>query len=206
MKRGFGWPALLGCGLCLGLLLTQSHASGQKRSGRGRTKTTATAIQEEKGTPAAVSAPPECAQLVRDFVAYISHEKPDIASDKQAQGRWLSAELRKALDHRQTAYNDYAKKNPDSPEGPPGNGDFVGSWDYPTSYGIAGSRLYNNRALVDVIFKWGPKTQYPGDSRLVSYVLIRDGSGWKIEDIYTYRGEFNETGSLMQTFNSNDYP
>ena len=158
------------------------------------------------GTAALSAAPPECTQIIRDFIAYVSREKPDIATDRQAQNRWLSDSLHKALEHRLTVYKEFDKKNPDSPETPPGNGDFVGSWDYPTSYSIANSRRYEQRTIVDVIFTWGPKTQYPGDKRLVSYVLVREGNGWKIEDLYTFHGEFVAAGSLNQTFFAETYP
>jgi hypothetical protein len=206
MKRSFGLLTVFSCSLVAGVLLIQMGASGQKRARGRQTKTSASAIREEKGVSAVAEAPPECSQLVRDFIAYISHEKPDIASDKQAQGRWLSDDLRKELEHRQDSYKTYAKKNPDSPEGPPGNGDFVGSWDYPTTYMLAGSRRYENRVIVDVMFKWGANTQYPGDTRLTSYVLVREGNAWKLDDIYTLRSKFAATTSLSQTFNSDEYP
>jgi len=67
-------------------------------------------------------------------------------------------------------------------------------------------RESDKRVIVDVIFTWGPKTEYPGDHRLVSYVLVREGSGWKIEDLYTFHGEFVAAGSLNQTFFSESYP
>jgi hypothetical protein len=118
----------------------------------------------------------------------------------------LSDSLRKALAHALAAYKDNSQKNPDSPDGPPGNGDFVGSWNYPTTYAIASSRRYDDKVVVDVIFKWGPKTEYPGDKRLVSYALVREGNGWKIDDLYTFRGEFVSAGSLSQTFLSETIP
>ena len=118
----------------------------------------------------------------------------------------MSEDLRKALAHRQKVYREYAERNPESPEGLPGNADFVGSWDYPSGYALAGSRRYGDRAVVDVLFKWGEKTQYPGDSRLVSYVFVREGGGWKLDDIYTFRGEFVQASSLSATFLKETYP
>jgi hypothetical protein len=200
MKRNIGLD--IGLALALVVLITSSQGvASQKRKPRP------SAISEEKAANTNVAeAPPEAVQLVRDVIAYVSHEKPDIANDKAAQTRWLSDTLRKALDHRLNVYKEFAKKNADSPEGPPGNSDFVGSWDYPTSFTISGSRRYDNRAIVDVVFKWGAKTQYPGDTRLASYVLAREGAGWKLDDIYTFRGEYVSTGSLSQTFSSESYP
>jgi hypothetical protein len=198
MKRQLCLLALV-ASLISGALLVQSAAQSRRRR--------PTAIQEEKTVASSVSeAPAECGQIVRAFIAYVSHEKPDIASDKQAQNRWLSDSLHKALVHRLEVYKEYDKKNPDSPDGPPGNGDFVGSWNYPTSFTVGAARRYDKRVVVDVIFTWGPKTEYPGDKRLVSYVLVLEGGGWKIEDLYTFHGEFVAASSLNQTFFSDTYP
>jgi hypothetical protein len=202
MKRRLCVLAII---LISALSVYETAADSQKKTSSGQHK--AGTISEEKAaTNATADAPPECAQVVRDFIAYISRPKPDIATDKQAQSRWLSDDLRKGLEHRLAAYNDYAKKNADSPEEPPSNADFVGSWDYPTTYSIVGVRRYDKRAIVDVTLKWGPKTQYPGDSRLASYVVVRERDAWKLDDVYTFRGEFVSTGSLSQTFASATYP
>jgi hypothetical protein len=202
MKRQLSLLTILVLALASGLMFFHGTVESQRKK-RGAVVT----IREETPGPAALSAaPPECTQIVRDFIGYVSREKPDIASDRQAQNRWLSDSLHKALEHRLTVYKEYDKKNPDSPDGPPGNGDFVGSWDYPTTYVIAASRRYEKRAIVDVIYTWGPKTEYPGDKRLVSYVLVREGNGWKIEDLYTFHGEYVAAGSLNQTFFSETYP
>jgi hypothetical protein len=202
MKTRICLLTIIGGGLVWGLFFFHSEAAGQRKK-RGSVGT----IWEQKLLGSTVSAaPPECSQIVREFIAYISHEKPDIASDKAAQARWLSDSLRKALEHRLSVWKEFDKKNPDSPDGPPGNGDFVGSWNYPTEFGIAASRRYDKRVIVDVIFTWGPKTEYPGDHRLVSYVLVREAGSWKIEDLYTFHGEFVAAGSLNQTFFSESYP
>jgi hypothetical protein len=198
MKRQLCLLAFIGCCLTSVLLFIGPVVEGQKRK--------PVTIREEKLSAVVADAPSECALIVREFIAYISREKPDIASDKQAQNRWLSDSLRKALVHRLGVYKEYDKKNPDSADGPPGNGDFVGSWDYPSSYAITAARRYDKRAIVDVIYTWGPKTQYAGDKRLVSYVLVREGNGWKIEDLYTFHGEFVSASSLNQTFFSESYP
>src|SRR5215472_16231207 len=200
MSRQLRLTAISTCILLLGPLLFQSVADSQKRKGSRAAKSSA--IVEVKPAANAVDAPPECAQLVRDFIAYTSRERPDITTDAQARSRWLSEGLRKALDHRLSAYKDYAKKNPDSPEGPPSNADFMGSWDFPTSYSIVAARRYDTRAIVDVNFVWGPKTEYAGDTRLTSYVLVREGNAWKLDDIYTFQGKFVSAGSLSQTFQS----
>lgn len=153
-----------------------------------------------------VAAPTQAIQQVRDLIKYLFHEKPDIASDTSAQTRWLSEPMRKALANRQKVYATYAKENPDSPEGPPSNSDFIGSWNYPTSFRLVGSRLAGQRAVVDVLFRWGKNTEYPGDTRLTYYVLVRENGSWKLEDIYTFEGKFVAAESLLETFRQSSYP
>ncbi len=151
-------------------------------------------------------APAEAVQRVREFIKYLFHQKPDIATDTNAQSRWLSEAMRKALANRQAVYAAYAKENPDSPEGPPSNADFIGSWDYPSNFRLVDSRLSGQRTVVDVQFAWGNNTNYPGDKRLTSYILIRETGSWKLEDIYTFEGKFVSADSLLETFRGKSYP
>lgn len=164
-------------------------------------------IREEPAIKrAANEAPAEAVKRVREIIKYLFHQKPDIATDKGAQNRWLSEPMRNALANRQTVYAAYAKENPDSPEGPPSNADFIGSWNYPTGFRLVGSRLAGQRAVVDVLFTWGKNTEYPGDTRLTCYVLVRENGSWKLEDIYTFEGKFVSAGSLLETFRGKSYP
>jgi hypothetical protein len=165
-----------------------------------------TIVEDKTGKPASDAVPEECLSVTRAFIAYISHEKPDITIDKQAQSRWLSADLNKGLANRMDVYRKFVKVNGDNPDGPPGNGDFVGTWDYPTTYSIAGSRRYSDRVMVDIVFTWGEKTEYAGDTRLVTYAFVQEGGAWKLDDIYTFRGKFVSATSLSATFSSNTYP
>jgi hypothetical protein len=164
-------------------------------------------IREEVApTSNATAAPAEAVQRAREIILYLFREKPDIASDANAQTRWLSEPMRKALANRQKVYANYAKENPDSPEGPPSNSDFIGSWNYPTSFRFVGSRLSGQRAVVDILFRWGKNTEYPGDTRLTYYVLVRENGSWKLEDIYTFEGKFVSAESLLETFRGKSYP
>jgi hypothetical protein len=162
--------------------------------------------EEVAATRSAAAAPAQAIQQVRDLIKYLFHEKPDIASDTSAQTRWLSEPMRKGLANRQAVYAKYAKENPDSPEGPPSNSDFIGSWNYPTGFRFVGSRLAGQRAVVDVLFTWGKNTEYPGDTRLTYYVLVREKGSWKLEDIYTFEGKFVAAESLLETFRQSSYP
>lgn len=152
----------------------------------------------------ATDAPADSLRQVRTIINYVMKTKPDLATDTPAQQRFLSKRLRNAFARRQTVYADFVKKN-ETPDPPPGNIDFVGSWDYPTSFRIVGSRVYDQRAIVDVLFTWGKNTNYEGDTRLTSYSLIREQGGWKLEDIYTFDGKFAEARSLLKEFLSKTY-
>lgn len=176
----------------------QSRTTGSSRRAEVR--------EEVAATRNGAVAPAEAIQRVRELIKYLFHEKPDIASDTSAQTRWLSEPMRKALANRQKVYAQYAKTNPDSPEGPPSNSDFIGSWNYPTSFRLVGSRLAGQRAVVDVLFTWGKDTEYPGDTRLTYYVLVREKGSWKLEDIYTFEGKFVAAESLLETFRQSSYP
>ena len=151
------------------------------------------AIGEVKQTSPAVAAPRECLANFREFFNYLQKNEPSIVSDVQAQKRFLTENLRKALvAHAATlahgpADHDY-----------PSNGTFIGSWDYPTTYSIVASRRYGKRAVIDVLYKWGPKTNYPGDERTTSFIFLLEDGAWKLDDIYTFRGEFVQAESLNQ--------
>ena len=148
-------------------------------------------IKEMVRPGASKAAPPDCIATFKQFFAYVQREKPSIVSDKTAQAKWLSKNLREALEQKINSFKD----QPDNPDFP-GNGTFVGSWDYPTTYAVVGSRRYDKRAVVDVWYEWGKGTNYSGDTRLTSFVFVQEDGGWKLDDIYTFRGEFAAAESL----------
>jgi len=76
MKRHLCLLTIIICGLASGLCF-----DGAVKSQRRRPKAPVT-IQEETVPVYVPSASPDCSRLVREFIAYISREKPDIASDK----------------------------------------------------------------------------------------------------------------------------
>ena len=152
-----------------------------------------TTIQEVKSKPIAVAAPRECLAAFREFFGYLQKPDTNIIRDEAAQKRWLTQELRKALAQKVATFASPAD-DPDFPS----NATFVGSWDYPTTYSIAATRRYGQRAVVDVLYKWGPKTNYPGDERTTSFVFLYEDGAWKLDDIYTFRGAFAQSESLSQ--------
>lgn len=149
-------------------------------------------VEVKHGAPTA-AAPRECLTAFRGFFQYLQKNEPGVVRDEQAQKRWLSQELRKALAQKLATFTS-PKDDPDYPS----NNTFIGSWDQPTSYAIVASRRYGKRAVVDVVYKWGPKTNYPGDERTTSFIFLLEDGAWKLDDIYTFRGEFVQAESLSQ--------
>jgi len=152
-----------------------------------------TAIVEVKHSAPATAAPRECLAAFRGFFQYLQKTEPGIVRDEQAQKRWLTQELRKVLAQKLATFTSPAD-NPDYPS----NNTFIGSWDQPSSYAIVASRRYGKRAVIDVLYKWGPKTNYPGDERTTSFIFLLEDGAWKLDDIYTFRGEFVQAESLNQ--------
>ena len=151
------------------------------------------AIAEVKGQTVAVAAPRQCLLSFREFFSYLQKNNSDIVKDERAQKLFLSENLRKAFQQKLASFTN-GSDDPDYP----GNGTFIGSWDYPTTYSIVSSRSYGKRAVVDVLYKWGPNTNYPGDERTTSFIYVFEDRMWKLDDIYTFRGEFATAESLNQ--------
>jgi hypothetical protein len=152
-----------------------------------------TAIVEVKHSAPAAAAPRECLAAFRGFFQYLQKSEPGIVRDEQAQKRWLTQGLRKALAQKLATFTS-PKDDPDYPS----NNTFIGSWDQPSSYAIVASRRYGKRAVIDVLYKWGPKTNYPGDERTTSFIFLLEDGAWRLDDIYTFRGEFVQAESLNQ--------
>ena len=151
------------------------------------------AIAEVKAKPVAVAAPQQCLAAFREFFSYLQKRDSNIVKDERTQKLFLSANLRKVFQQKIASFASGAD-DPDFPS----NDTFIGSWDYPTTYSIVGSRRYGNRAVVDVLYKWGPNTNYEGDERTTSFIFVFEERMWKLDDIYTFRGEFAAAESLNQ--------
>lgn len=150
-------------------------------------------ITEVKHNGPTVAAPRESLVTFREFFSYLQKKDTSIVKDEQAQQRWLTQQLRKALKDKVATFTS-PQDNPDFPS----NNTFIGSWDNPTTYSIVASRRYGKRAIIDVLYKWGPNTNYPGDERTTSFVFVLEDGKWKLDDIYTFRGEFVQAESLNQ--------
>ena len=169
------------------VLGNQQNANAQTR------KAAPITIQEVKQRPVTIVAPRECVSAFREFFSYLQKAGTNIVRDETAQNRWLTHELRKALAQKVATFASPAD-DPDFPS----NATFVGSWDNPTTWSIVSSRRYGKRAVIDVLYKWGPNTNYPGDERTSSFVFMLEDGAWKLDDIYTFRGAFVQAESLSQ--------
>src|ERR1044072_5965396 len=75
------------------------------------------AIVEVKDSAPAAAAPRECLAAFRGFFQYLQKTEPGIVRDEQAQKRWLTQELRKALAQKLATFTspkddpDYASYN-----------------------------------------------------------------------------------------------
>ena len=151
------------------------------------------AITEVKGNTFAAPAPQQCLNAFREFFSYLQKKETSIVKDERTQKLFLSQNLRTAFQQKIASFTS-GSDDPDFP----GNGTFIGSWDYPTTYSIVSSRRYGKRAIVDVLYKWGPNTNYAGDERVTSFIYVFEDRMWKLDDIYTFRGEFATAESLNQ--------
>ena len=176
--------------LIIAVVLTMMSAS--LGLAQGQTKR---AITEVKGKTVAAAAPNQCLLAFREFFSYLQKNESNILKDERAQKLFLSENLRKAFQQKIASFTN-GSDDPDFP----GNGTFIGSWDYPTTYSIVSSRRYGNRAIIDVLYKWGPNTNYPGDERTTSFIYVFEDRMWKLDDVYTFRGEFATAESLNQYF------
>src|SRR5678816_4694178 len=70
-------------------------------------------IAEVKHTAPSIAALRECLVAFRDFFSYLQKTEPGIVRDEQAQKRWLSQELRKALAQKLATFTS-PKDDPDS--------------------------------------------------------------------------------------------
>lgn len=150
-------------------------------------------IREVKDVAASLPAPRACLAAFHDFFSYLQRSNANIVRDEAAQKRWLSKLLREEFKQKLATFT-----NPGDDPDYPGNGTFIGAWDYPSTYTVAATRHYGARAVIDVLYKWGPNTNYPGDQRTTSFVFLFEDGAWKLDDIYTFRGTYASAESLSQ--------
>ena len=123
-----------------------------------------------------------------------SDENPALLHDQASKRRFFSATLRRqiALSLKQASswkqgWADYRTH--------PGirdkfNKRVFQAWDTPSSFRLAAQHTTGDRAIVDVIYHWGPGRQYAGVNRLTSVILVKESGRWFIDDLYTHEGMF----------------
>jgi hypothetical protein len=145
--------------------------------------------------PAAPTPSPEA--TVNDFFTYLLSHKHDIVKDSAAQTRWLTKDVRRSLATAETAANKAAKAHPNEQIDSPDNGTFLAAWDPPTSFKITGTKAKEATATVDLLFTWGPKTQYPGETRKMTVLLAQEDGAWRVSDIQSHAAKFNQASTLL---------
>jgi hypothetical protein len=134
---------------------------------------------------------------VTDFFHYLLSPKHDIVKDSAAQKRWLTRDVRTALAAADAASTKAAKAHPNEEIDGPTNGTFLAAWDPPTSFQVVSVKSTPPTASVDLRFTWGPKTQYPGETRLMTAHLVLEEGAWRVSDIHSHATKFNPESTLL---------
>lgn len=135
---------------------------------------------------------------VRELFAYLIAGQGDIATDRKAQERWLTKSLRRALTSASTAATKAAKAHPNEKIDAPSNETLLAAWDKPTSFSVSASKATPPTGRVELLYTWGPKTNYPGETRTMSVLLIQEDGAWRVDDIQSHKSKFSEEGTLRQ--------
>jgi len=144
-------------------------------------------------TPAAPDA------TVNDFFKYLLSAKHDIMKDFAAQNRWLTKAVRQTVATTDAAATKAAKAHPNEEIDGVDNGTFLAAWDPPTSFKITKveSKDGATTARVDLLYTWGPKTEYPGETRKMTVLLTMEDGAWKVSDIQSHKSKFNDESTLL---------
>jgi hypothetical protein len=134
---------------------------------------------------------------VNDFFTYLLNPKRDITKDPAAQSRWLTRDLRHALAASMAGADKAAKAHPDEQIDTPNNGTFLAAWDPPTAFKVAETKSTPPTARVDLRFTWGPKSQYPGETRMMTVLLTLEDGAWRVSDIHSHAAKFNPDSTLL---------
>jgi hypothetical protein len=144
---------------------------------------------------AASPATPEA--TTTDFFNYLLKSKHDIAKDTAAQTRWLSHGVRHALAEAEAGSDKAAKAHPNEQIDSPDNGTFLAAWDPPSSFKVTAVKSTPPTAHVDLLFTWGAKSQYPGETRVMTASLALEDGAWHITDIHSHAARFNPDTTLL---------
>ena len=129
--------------------------------------------------------PPECLVVLREFIAYLSGNSPNIFYNKEAQRKWFAFNMQAASAKYLADYlsESQSREFPTFPD----NARLIDSWESPSSYSITGYRWLKGNVEIDVLYRWGEDQNYAGDSRLATYDFVKEwndeGSVWRIHAI-----------------------
>lgn len=134
---------------------------------------------------------------VEFVVTYLRDPKRNIFQDKEAQSKLLMPRLRELTADAATRHALYQQRHSDEPVDPADNSLFLNSWDPPTEISVGAAKEEATFATVETTFKWGPETNYPGETRRVVFYLIKNDAGvWQIDDIFHDKSNFSEAENL----------
>lgn len=136
--------------------------------------------------------------VAKDFFTYLLAGKRDISTDTKSQERWLTKSLHQALATASAAATKAAKAHPDEKIDVPGNETFLAAWDKPTSFKVTETKTTPPTARVGLRYTWGPKTNYPGETRHMTVLLTIEGGAWRVDDIQCHKSRFSEEGTLRK--------
>ncbi|MDB6077534.1 MAG: hypothetical protein JWO82_1281 [Akkermansiaceae bacterium] len=137
----------------------------------------------------------------RKFIATLFTSKRDLLRDGKFRANQLSSRLDLICIE---ALRRYEAKLPHDPydhtlEPGNGNGGLFGAWCPPTTFEMKQIKAGGDRAAAEVVYHWGPGTQYAGDSRRVTVLTVRENGRWYVDDLHNHKGKFNSEFSLSQT-------
>ncbi|MEP6670819.1 MAG: hypothetical protein ABJF10_16800 [Chthoniobacter sp.] len=131
------------------------------------------------------------------FFTYLLSSKHDITKDSAAQTRWLTKDVRQVLAAAVAGANKAGKAHPGEQIDSPDNGTFLAAWDPPTTFKVTEVKSTPPTAHVDLLYKWGPKTNYPGETRKMTALLTLEDGAWHISDIQSHKSKFNPNSTLL---------
>ena len=133
-----------------------------------------------RGVPEAQSRPEA---VVSSFIDYLLAPKTDIATDRVAQDRWLSARLKALLGKASASAGKLAKARPNDRIDLPGNGTFLMAWDRFTTYKIKSASQAAAGTEVLVECSWGPGTNYPNTSKDMIFTVAAENGALRINEV-----------------------
>lgn len=116
--------------------------------------------------------PPECLVVLREFIAYLSANSPNIFYNREAQRKWFATNMQRASAKYLADYlsESQSREFPTFPD----NARLIDSWESPSSFSITGYRWLKGNVEIDVLYRWSEDQNYAGDSRLATYDFVKE--------------------------------